>query len=179
METARCRAFLYAAEKGSLTKAADALGYTISGVSQLITALEDDLGFKLLERTKKGVTLTRTGMQMLPMIRQFLADENAIYERASDIKGFSVGEVTICSYPSIATYLLPPLIRVFQTDYPQIKIHLMEGILQEIQEWVLDGTADMGFQTNQLTSQFEWTPLQEDRMVAVLPVDHPMARADT
>ena len=73
METARCKAFLYAAKKGSLTKAADALGYTPSGVSQLITALEDDLGFKLLQRSNKGVTLTQTGTLMLPMIRQFMS----------------------------------------------------------------------------------------------------------
>ena len=179
METARCKAFLYAAEKGSLSRAADELGYTPSGVSQLITALEDDLGFKLLQRTKKGVTLTQAGTQMLPIIRQFITDEAAIYEKASDIKGLAVGEVTICSYPSIATYLLPMLIQRFQTDYPQIRIHLMEGILQEIQEWVLDGTADMGFQTNQSTSLFEWTPLQDDRMVAVLPDHHPLANAES
>ena len=115
---------------------------------------------------------------MLPMIRQFIADETTIYDMASDIKGLAVGEITICSYPSIATYLLPPLIQSFQTDYPQIIIHLMEGILQEIQEWVLDGTADMGFQTNQLTSRFEWTPLLDDQMVAVLPDNHPLANAD-
>ena len=48
METARCKAFLSAVEEGNMTKAAEKLGYTPSGVSQLITALEDDLGLKLL-----------------------------------------------------------------------------------------------------------------------------------
>ena len=51
METARCKAFLRAAEAGSLTAAAEALGYTPSGVSQLVSALENELGLKLLERT--------------------------------------------------------------------------------------------------------------------------------
>ena len=55
METSRCKAFFAAATLGSLTAAADRLGYTPSGVSQLITALEDDLGFKLLERDRKSV----------------------------------------------------------------------------------------------------------------------------
>ena len=44
METARCKAFLYAAETGSITKAAEELSYTPSGVSQLIQAFENEIG---------------------------------------------------------------------------------------------------------------------------------------
>lgn len=175
METARCKAFLRAAEAGSLTAAAEALGYTPSGVSQLVSALENELGLKLLERTKKGVALTNAGEQMLPVIRQFLADEQMIYEVASDIKGLSVGRVTIASYPSVATYWLPEVIRRFQEDYPRIEIRLMEGIQQEMAEWIREGVADMGFQTYTEPMDCDWLPLTEDRMVAVLPKEHPLA----
>lgn len=52
METARCRAFLAAAETGSFSKAAEALSYTPSGVNQLVTALEKELGFPVFRRTR-------------------------------------------------------------------------------------------------------------------------------
>ena len=50
METARCRAFMVSAEAGSFTRAAEQLNYTPSGVSQLVTAFENELGFALLRR---------------------------------------------------------------------------------------------------------------------------------
>ena len=177
METARCKAFYAAATFGSITAAADKLGYTPSGVSQLITALEEDLGFKLLERTRKGVRLTDEGSRMLPDIRMFLNSEYAVYGLASDIKGLSVGTVNIASYPSVATYWLPEVIRKFLEDYPGIKVNLREGIRQEMMDWINEGTADMGFLVYSEPMDCEWIPLAEDRMVAVLPKDHKYAEA--
>ena len=59
MDTSRYRAFVQASDQGSLSKAARTLNYTPSGVSQLITALERDLGFSVLERNPHGVQPTR------------------------------------------------------------------------------------------------------------------------
>ena len=56
MESARCKAFVTAAETGSFSKAGEVLGYTPSGVSQLVTSLERELGLPLLGRNRKGVT---------------------------------------------------------------------------------------------------------------------------
>lgn len=178
METARCKAFLAAAEHGSISGAAKELGYSAPGVSQLVAALEDELGFKLFERTKKGVLLTKDGDRMLPLIKRLIAEEEAVYEMASDIRGLAVGSVTVCSYPSIATYLLPEVIRCFRKDYPNIQIKLMEGIQQEIREWIESGEADIGFQACPDSSEYEyeWIPLREDRMVAVVPDEHPLAK---
>ncbi len=175
METARYKAFIAAVEEGNMTKAADKLGYTPSGVSQLITALEDDLGFKLLDRTRKGVSLTDEGSRMVPEIRRFLGGEDAIYELASEIRGLSVGTVNISSYPSVATYWLPEVIKRFQEDYPGIKLNILEGIRQEMIEWISEGTADMGFLIYSEPMDCEWIPLQDDQMVAVLPKEHPFA----
>lgn len=179
METSRCKAFLAAAEHGSISGAAKELGYSAPGVSQLVAALEDELGFKLFERTKKGVMLTKDGDRMLPLIKRLISEEEAVYEMASDIRGLSVGSVTVCSYPSIATYLLPEVIRNFREDYPNIQIKLIEGIQQEIREWIENGEADIGFQACTESSEYEYecVPLREDRMVAVVPDEHPLAKA--
>lgn len=54
METARCRAFLAAADTGSFSKAAELLSYTPSGVSQLVSALEADIGYPPAAAHKQG-----------------------------------------------------------------------------------------------------------------------------
>ena len=52
MDTAKCAALLLAVELGSLSAAAERLGYTVSGMSRMILSLEDELGFRLLNRSR-------------------------------------------------------------------------------------------------------------------------------
>ena len=179
METARCRAFLAAAETGSFSKAAEALSYTPSGVNQLVTALEKELGFPVFRRNTKGVTLTENGELLLPTVREFLRQEDRIFELSAEMNGLLIGSVTIASYSSIATHWLPAVIRAFQQDYPQIRIKLMEGIWQEVSKWLDDRAADIGFFSYQEGMPYDFIPLAEDPMLALLPKDHPLAQAET
>ena len=73
METARYRVFLFAAETGSITKAAEELSYTPSGVSQLIQAFENEIGVNLLQRNKKGGDSDGRGKTFYPC-RQRIAE---------------------------------------------------------------------------------------------------------
>ena len=88
METARCRAFLQAAETGSFSRAAEKLNYTPSGVSQLVTAMEETVGFPLLHRSRKGVRLTEAGERLLPAVRAFLQQDARIEQIAGEIRRF-------------------------------------------------------------------------------------------
>lgn len=175
MESSRCKAFLAAADHGSFTKAADELNYTPSGVSQLVAALEKDLGFPLFLRKKNGVELTAGGKQMLSSMRAFIQQERSIYQVAAEVRGLSVGEIVIASYSSISSHWLPKVIRQFRTDYPNIRIKLMEGIRQEVVQWLEESRADIGFLSYGSDLPYDWIPLAEDRMLAVLPKTHPLA----
>ncbi len=178
METARYRAFIQAAEKGSLSQAAKDLSYTPSGVSQLIKALERDLGFPVLERTQHGVSPTPEGMRILPVVRAVVNEEDRLNQMTAEIKGLSVGSVTIGSYPSVATHWLPSVIKKFHEHYPAIEIRVMEGIHQEINDWLRSREVDMGFMSYEESMPYDWIPLAEDPMIAVLPTDHPLATAE-
>ncbi len=177
METARCRAVLAAAETGSFSRAAEVLRYTPSGVNQLVTAFENELGFSVFRRSTKGVSLTENGQLLLPTVREFLRQEDRLFELVTEINGLLIGSVTIAAYSSIATHWLPAVIRVFQQDYPHVSIRLMEGIWQEVSGWLDDRTADIGFFSYQDGMPYEWIPLAEDPMLALLPPDHPLAGA--
>ena len=176
METARCKAFLFAAETGSITKAAEELNYTPSGVSQLIQAFERELGVGLFHRNKKGVTLTEEGRRFIPIVRELLNCEDAIGQLSAEIRGLTVGTINIAAYSSIATHWLPAVIKEFQRQYPGIEIHLHEGIRQEVEKLLESRKADMAFMSYKEPMAFEWIPLAEDPMLAVLDKDHPFAK---
>lgn len=180
MESARCKAFLAAVEHGSLSKAAEALNYTPSGVSQLVTAFEEELGFPLLLRSKKGVSLTPEGANLLPAVTAYLRQERRIYQLAAEVKGLDIGSITIAAYSSIATHWLPKVIASFSRDYPNIRITLLEGVRQEVKSWLFEGRADVGFLSggDDIEPDYRWIPLAQDPMVAVLPKDHIYADAD-
>ena len=177
MESVRARAFLESVERGSFKAAADALGYTPSAVSQLVAALEKDLKLNLLVRSKKGVTVTPEGSRLLPIVRSYLAREKEMYELASEMQGLSVGNLTIAAYPSIATTWLPELVRTFQRDYPDIEFSIMEGVRQDLFHNLDQHVADMAFLAYAEPMDYEWIPLAEEEMIAVLPEGHPLADA--
>ena len=177
METARCKAFLAAAQTGSFTRAAEQLNYTPSGVSQLVSALEKDFGFPLFLRGKKGVILTENCARLLPAVQGFLAQEERIFSLAAQINGLLTGRVAIAAYSSIATHWLPAVIRAFQQDYPQVRITMREGIRQEVVNWLDTRQVDLAFLSYMEPMPYQWIPLGEDPMLAVLPKDHPLADA--
>jgi len=177
MESARCKAFIESAERGSFRAAAEALGYTPSAVSQLVAALEKELGLNLLIRSKKGVTMTSEGENLAPIVRSYLAREKEMYELASEMQGVSIGNLTIAAYPSVAITWLPEIVRTFQRDFPEVQFSIMEGIRSEIFKHLDDHVADMGFMAYAEPMDYEWTPLAEEEIIAVLPEDHPLAGA--
>ncbi|MDO5111634.1 MAG: LysR family transcriptional regulator [Clostridia bacterium] len=175
MDTARYRAFLSAVETGSFTKAAEALRYTPSGVCQLVNALEKELGLTLLVRDKRGVTLTHNGAEVLPAVRALLLEEERLHQLAAGLNGLTLGRITIGAYSSVSTHWLPAIIKGFQEIYPNVEIHLMEGIHQEIDAWLAEKKIDMAFYSFKTPMKHKWIPLAEDPMIAVLPMDHPLA----
>ena len=145
MDTARYQAFLMAAETGSIKNAAEELGYTPSGVSQLIKALEEELGFTLLYRSKKGVSLTQEGRRLRPTIREILGAENRLFQMASEMQGLSIGDINIAAYHCLAAGWMPSLISGFQKKYPNIRIQLFEGTQQDILQYLDDRMVNLAF----------------------------------
>ena len=164
-------------DRGSFRAAAEALGYTPSAVSQLVAALEKDLGLTLLIRSRQGVRPTSEGARLIPIARSYLAREKEMYELADEMQGLSVGNLTIAAYPSVATTWLPEIVRNFQMHYPDIQFDIMEGIRPEIFHHLDQHEADMGFLAYAEPMDYEWIPLAEEEMIAVIPENHRLAEA--
>ena len=175
MESARCRAFLVAVETGSLSRAAERLGYTPSGVSQLVAALEQELGFPLLVRSNRGVRPTADGARLLPAVRDYLLQEERLYQEAAETRGLMRGTVTVAAYTSVTANWLPEVIRAFRGDYPNVEVNLLGGFRRLAVQYLEEKRADLAIFSYQEPMPYDWIPLAEVPMVAVLPKDHPMA----
>ena len=126
MEAVKCEAFLAAAELGSLTATAELLGYTQSGVTRMIGTLEEELGFPLFLRSKKGVQLTENGKLMLPLLREVVRAHHNAEQLSAEIGGVSKGSLTIGCYYSISALWMPEILPAFRARYPGVTVRMQE-----------------------------------------------------
>ncbi|MDQ0170145.1 LysR family transcriptional regulator [Paenibacillus tundrae] len=163
------------AEYGSLTKAAEALNITQSAVSHAIASLEKECGFPLLSRGRSGVRITVEGERVLGYTREILRWTELMNQEISLIRGAEVGTVRIGTFASVSTQWLPGILTQFRLRHPGIEIKLWEGDYAEIEGWLAGGAIDLGFLSLGETTPYETIPLQKDRMMCILPLDHPLA----
>lgn len=178
MDILKCKAFVTAANEGSFTAAGRIMGYTPSGISQLVSAMEAEFGFSLLTRKSNGVVLTREGESIYPLVLEYIEKETDIYTAATELSGMYKGNVMIAAYSSIAAHMLPSIIKEFTDLHPSINIQIEETTKNRIEKLVSTGKADLSFSSPLSNPSYVWIPFAEDRMVAVLPKDHPDASLD-
>jgi len=170
--------FLKVVELGSLTRAAEALGMSQSGVSHTLNSLEAELGFALLVRGRAGVRLTAEGERVLPAMRSILNGFNQLGQIVSAIRGLDAGELRVGTFTSVAVHWLPGIIKTFQERHPHIDFKLLNGDYHDVEQWLQDGSIDVGFVALPVRVDCRTLPLKQDRLLAILPKDHPKAKLD-
>ena len=167
-------ALLRVLECNSFSDAARVMGYTQSAVSQMIKALEEELGVTLLLRSRTGVTLTREGELLLPYIRDVANAHRMLSEQAANFHGLQSGTIRIGTFTSVSSRLLPPVMKAFKEAHPNLRFELHQGVYSEIEEWVRTGVVDFGFTDASRVTSFVCEPVFQDTMLAVLPEGHPL-----
>lgn len=162
-------------ELGSFTKAADALGYTQSSISQMIASLENELAIKLLTRSRVGVKLTIEGAELYPYIERSIISYRAMQEKANEIKGLETGIIRVGTVSSVTCHWMPVLIRGFQELYPHVQFLFHQGDYTTIPEWIRTGAVDFGFITPAAAPDLKTVSIKNGEMLAVLPKNHPLA----
>ncbi|MFF2496883.1 LysR family transcriptional regulator substrate-binding protein [Peribacillus sp. NPDC058075] len=90
------------------------------------------------------------------------------------MEGLQSGLIRIGTFSSVTCHRIPGLIKDFKELYPTVHFELQQGNYTEIPNWIKKGSLDFGFVNSNITD-LSTIPLQEDQMVAVMPVDHPLA----
>ena len=179
METGKYRALLRTAELGSITRAAEDLGYTQSAVSRILSDLEQEWGVTLLLRGRSGVTLTAAGEALLPGLRAVCNAERELQEEVAELHGLTRGTIRVGTFNSISVHWLPRLMKSFLEKYPAIRFEILTHIeYREIEDWVASGHVDCGFISLPCALDLDTVFLRRDRHMAVLPADHPLAGAE-
>lgn len=169
-------AFVKAVEYGSITKAAEVLAYSQSGISRMIHDLEQEWHLSLLERGKGGVKLTSDGMRLLPFATSVCNEFQKMQMEVDELRGLQSGLIRIGTFSSVATHWAPRIIKRFQRDYPNIDYELLLGDYTEIETWIQEGRVDCGFVRLPTNSELDTFFLEQDRLMAVVPEDHPLAQ---
>ena len=170
MSLTKYQALASAVEMGSLTKAAEALHCTQSAVSHSIDSLEQEMGFVIIRRTRAGVRLTNEGERLMPAVRNLLSSAEQLSQTAASIRGLDSGTVRIGTFTSVAVHWLPGVLKEFQRDYPNVDFILKNGDYYDVEQWLVDGSIDVGFVNVPCSLGCECIPLMEDRLLAILPL---------
>ncbi len=171
MDSSKFFALLKAVEYGSLTKAAEELGYTQAGLTHMMNRLEKEIGITLLQRAKSGVALTSDGEKLLPLMQSFSEQGLELEKAIRNLTESNDTVIRIASYASITKHWLPVIISNFQKDFPNVRFELHVGNLDEICRLVSNSEIDLGFTSKQDILHGDWIHLQNDPLYAVLPPD--------
>lgn len=171
MDSGKIKALLLAVECGSLTRAAEKLGYTQAGLTHMMTNLENETGLKLLRRDKNGVRLTPDGEALLPSMREFALSSDRLSKSVLEIRTRTNEHIRIGAYTSILKEWLPGLIRDFRKLYPGITFDIRDTSIADLCKRVGSCELDVGFGSRQENSDCRFIYLCDDPLFAVLPAD--------
>lgn len=175
MDIKKYEVMLCVADEGSFLRAGEKMGYTQSGITQMMNSMENELGFPLFIRGNRGVNLTREGKRLLPKLRELLHMNQIIEQECAEIRGVEAGSVSIGSFTSMSIHWVPAIIERFQQLYPNVHVEMLEnGDADELEGWLQEGRIDMCFYSLMDDSPFDQIELLQDELYAILPKGHKM-----
>ena len=168
MDDRKLHAFLVTLLLGSFSKAAVELSCTQSAVTQMMNALENELGCKLLARDHSGVRLTAAGEALLPTITQADAALSRLVRQAGQVAAGEAAHIRIGSFSSISNTWLPRVLRTYREKHPDTTFEIRIGT-DLLTKWLQEGTVDLALGDEERCGAFRWYPLMDDPYCAVLP----------
>ncbi len=175
MELAQLEAFLQVAHHRSFSRAAEALFLTQPSVTARIQSLEREIGERLFERTGRSVSLTDAGHAFMPHAQRALT---AVQEGTGAIEAVrhgDIGSIRIGASASIATYVLPGILKHFRESRPRVHLHISTGTSEDIIERLLAGELHVAMVRLTQHPEIESVHLYNDDLSLVVAPDHPFA----
>ena len=164
----------------NVTAAARQLHTSQPGVSRQLKLLEEELGFRLFERSGRAlIRTTVAGEEIIARADTVLRELRNIRRASAELSDATGGTLSIATTHTQARYVLPPVIREFREKYPGVRLHLHQGTSEQIAEMMSKNTADFAIVTGseELFPNMLRLPLYRWHRAAVVPHDHPLALA--
>jgi len=182
MDLKHLESFIEVAKRLNFSRAAEELGIAQPVVSRHIAQLEDEMRLKLFERNRRSVRLTPGGELFFTQVQSILQQLTQAARDARAVERGKGGRVSIGYLGSTAAATLPPLLRAFREDHPQMELLLYEMTPYELVDALNNGKIDVAFNRplqDALLAPFHRLLLCRDRYVVALPEAHPLAQEAT
>ena len=160
----------------NITKAAESLNISQSGISYAIKALEDELEVHILKRSRTGVQLTKEGEAIYQHSLLVTKAYQNLLQEAAALKGLEKGTITIGSFASVTTNWLPKIITAMKERYPDIIIKVIEDDYESLENRVAAGELDCCFSIVTPNNKVHYLPLVKDKLYCIVSPEHPLAK---
>lgn len=172
LENFRLKVFRTVGATLSFRKAAEQLFLTQPAVTLQIKGLEKDLGLRLFDRGRRGVTLTAAGATLLRYANQLARLAAEAEEELGVNAGSTAGTLSLGVSTTIAQYVLPRLLGPFLREFPGIQLSLRSGNTQEVVRHLLEGEVAIGLIEGPAhESRLRSEPFMQDELVLIVPAD--------
>lgn len=179
MDIKKYEVFLKAIERGSLNNVSDDMGYTHSGISKMMNSMEKELGFPLIKRNNKGISLTAEGEAVIDQIRLIVNENAKLEEQMALIKGVERGVVRVGTFPTLSITWLPGFLNYFHEKHPGIGVEVIEdNDIEYLEQGLSRGVFDVGLMSKQEEHKYKWYNLVDDEYVVLLPSKHRLVSCD-
>lgn len=179
MDLRQLRYFVAAAEAGSISRAAARCGVAQPSLSQQIAKLETDLNATLFDRLGRGVELTEAGRHLLPRARRVLAEVQDIADHLADDADTGAGVLAVGAIPTMAPYLVPPVVAALRERFPACELRFREALTQDLVEALADNALDVAIMSTPADDvQIELETVGAEEMLVVAPAGHPVCSGD-
>jgi DNA-binding transcriptional LysR family regulator len=173
------RVFVIAAEELNFSRAAQRLHLSQSAVSQNIQSIEKAYGVELFVRHGRSVQLSEVGQTILPMAREVLNSAHLLEDTLTNNNGEVSGDLTIGCATTSGRYFIPSLLAAFQHTFPRVRTRVSLMKRAAVIERILDQTINLGVVGRVVDHrEIECQPLYEDRIILIVPSNHPWAKLE-
>lgn len=176
MELDNLKAFIQVAEQGSFSRAAEKLFITQSAVSKRVSNLESALDTELFDRIGHKIILTEAGRKLLPRARHILLEVEDSKRAVANLTDTVSGPLVIGTSHHIGLHRMPPVLRQFTREYPDVQLNIQFMDSEEACKGVIHGDLELGIATLPLSPDpdLKLTPVWDDPLVIVASRDHPL-----
>lgn len=171
------KVFCDVVQQRSFSRAADENGISQSGASQLVQQLEDHLGVRLIDRSKRPFVLTPEGDLFYSQCREIVSRYFALEEKVRTMHQEVIGRVRVAAIYSVGLHLMADYIGSFMSAFSKANVRLEYLHPHRVYESVEDDVADIGLvsypKSSRTIDAIEW---REEKMVLACAPQHPLAR---
>ena len=165
----------------NVSATAESLFTSQPGVSKQIRLLEDELGVQVFQRSGKHLTeITPAGQAIIQVAGLILGEVENIKHIAAEHCDDSCGSLSIATTHTQARYVLPPTIKKFIKDYPEVSLHMHQGTPMQISELAANRNVDFAIATEalELFDDLIMLPCYRWNRSIIVPEGHPLVAMD-